>query len=155
MTRPLLLFSPRTCPYYSRELGYDFIALQHQVTELIPELTPEQSHVFHQVLRKMEFGSGVLFFIDAPERTGKMILLNHQKKSEDSIDGASSVIAKTLLTGSHTAHSVSKSPLNLKIHPSAILTKIALKEKDVSTIKLLVWDESYKIIKLDSSGFTG
>ncbi|GFY57949.1 uncharacterized protein TNIN_284071 [Trichonephila inaurata madagascariensis] len=25
----------------ARELGYNFIALQHQVTELIPQLTPE------------------------------------------------------------------------------------------------------------------
>ncbi|GFX32429.1 hypothetical protein TNCV_2173491 [Trichonephila clavipes] len=28
----------------ARELDYDFIALQHQVTELIPQLTPERRH---------------------------------------------------------------------------------------------------------------
>ena len=35
----------------TQELGYDFIALQHQVTQLIPQLLPEQSQVFHQVCK--------------------------------------------------------------------------------------------------------
>ena len=42
----------------AQELFYDFIALQHQVTQLIPQLLPEQSHVFHQVLSKIESGNG-------------------------------------------------------------------------------------------------
>jgi hypothetical protein len=31
----------------AQELGYDFIALQHQVTQLTPQLLPEQGRVFH------------------------------------------------------------------------------------------------------------
>ena len=50
----------------AQELGYDFIALQHQVTHLIPQLLPEQSHVFHQVLSKIESGNGALFFFKCP-----------------------------------------------------------------------------------------
>ncbi|GFY77552.1 hypothetical protein TNIN_310381 [Trichonephila inaurata madagascariensis] len=34
----------------AREIDYDFIALQHQVTKIILELTPEPSRVFLQVL---------------------------------------------------------------------------------------------------------
>ncbi|GFT42267.1 ATP-dependent DNA helicase [Trichonephila clavipes] len=60
----------------ARELDYDFIALQHQVAELVPLLLPEQNHVFHQVLRKIDSGNGGLFFLDAPGGTGKTFLLN-------------------------------------------------------------------------------
>ncbi|GFT57107.1 ATP-dependent DNA helicase [Trichonephila clavipes] len=55
----------------ARELDYNFIALQHQVTELIPQLIFEQSHVFHEVLRKIESGSGPLSFLDVPGGSGK------------------------------------------------------------------------------------
>ena len=34
----------------AQELFYDFIALQHQATQLMPQLLPEQSHFFHHVL---------------------------------------------------------------------------------------------------------
>ncbi|GFX06765.1 ATP-dependent DNA helicase [Trichonephila clavipes] len=60
----------------ARELDNDFIALQHQVVELIPQLLPEQNHVFHQVLRKIDTGNGGLFFLDVPGGTGKTLLLN-------------------------------------------------------------------------------
>ncbi|GFX52342.1 uncharacterized protein TNCV_4323601 [Trichonephila clavipes] len=57
----------------ARELDYDFIALQHQVAELVPQLLPEQNHVFHQVLRKIDSGNG-LFFLDAPG-TGRNVFI--------------------------------------------------------------------------------
>ncbi|GFX05057.1 ATP-dependent DNA helicase [Trichonephila clavipes] len=66
------------------ELDYDFIALQHRVAELVPQLLPEQNHVFHQVLRKIDSGNGGLFFFDAPGGTGKTFLLNLLLMSEDS-----------------------------------------------------------------------
>ena len=59
----------------SQELGYNFIALQQKVTELIPQLLPEQSHVFHQVVSTIESGNGAVFFLDAPGGTGKTFLL--------------------------------------------------------------------------------
>ena len=55
----------------SKELGYDFIALKYEVTQLIPQVLPEQSHIFHQVLSKIESGNGALFFLNAPGGTGK------------------------------------------------------------------------------------
>ncbi|KFM64083.1 hypothetical protein X975_02616, partial [Stegodyphus mimosarum] len=60
----------------ARELDYNFIALQQQVAELIPQLLPEQKHLFHQVLLKIESRNSALFFLDASGRTGKTILLN-------------------------------------------------------------------------------
>ena len=59
----------------AQELGYDFIALQHQVTQLIPQLLPEQGHIFHQVLSKLESNNGALFFLDARGGTSKTFLL--------------------------------------------------------------------------------
>ncbi|GFW65222.1 helitron_like_N domain-containing protein [Trichonephila clavipes] len=59
----------------ARELAYDFIALQHQVAELVPQFLPEQNHVSHQVLRKIDFGNGGPFFLDTPGGTGKTFLL--------------------------------------------------------------------------------
>ncbi|GFX41098.1 ATP-dependent DNA helicase [Trichonephila clavipes] len=50
----------------AEELDYNFIALRHQVAELVPQLLPEQNHVFHQVLRKIDSGNGRLYFLDAP-----------------------------------------------------------------------------------------
>jgi PIF1 helicase. len=97
----------------AQELGYDFIALQHQVTQLIPQLPPEQSHVFHQVLSKIESGNGALFFHDAPGGTGKTFLLillsmSVRKDQEIAVAVASSSIATTLLTGGRTANSILK-----------------------------------------------
>ncbi|GFY69083.1 ATP-dependent DNA helicase [Trichonephila inaurata madagascariensis] len=70
----------------ARELGYDFIALQCQV---ISQLTPEQSHVFHQVLRKIESGSGALFIFRRPWGNRKNVFIKlinvSQKKPEESI----------------------------------------------------------------------
>ncbi|GFX94401.1 ATP-dependent DNA helicase [Trichonephila clavipes] len=60
----------------ARELDYDFIALQHQAAELVPQLLLEQNHIFHQVLRKIDSGNGRFFFLDAPGGTGKTFLLN-------------------------------------------------------------------------------
>ena len=52
----------------AQELGFDFIALQLQVTQIIPQLLPEQSRIFHQVLSKIESGNGALFFSRFPWR---------------------------------------------------------------------------------------
>ncbi|GFX53989.1 hypothetical protein TNCV_1155201 [Trichonephila clavipes] len=67
------------------ELGYDFIALQHKVTELIPQLIPEESHVFRQVLSKIESGSEHSFFstpLEEPENVfAELICDASQKKT--------------------------------------------------------------------------
>lgn len=101
----------------AREVDYDLIALQHQVTEIVPQLLPEQSHVFHQVLRKKDSGNGGLFFLDAPGGTGKTFLLNIllmsvRKDQKITVAVTSSGIAAKLLNGGRTAHSVLKLPLN-------------------------------------------
>ncbi|GFS75935.1 ATP-dependent DNA helicase [Trichonephila clavipes] len=110
----------------ARELDYDFIALQHQVAELVPRLLQEQNHVFHQVLRKIDCGNGGLFFLDAPRRTGETFLLIlllmsvRKDKKKTAVAIASSRIAATLSNGGRTAHSVLKLPLNLAQEDSAI-----------------------------------
>ncbi|GFX34532.1 ATP-dependent DNA helicase [Trichonephila clavipes] len=68
----------------ARELDYDFIAPQHQVAELVPQLLPEQNHVFHQVLRKIDSGDGGLFFLDAPAHSVLKLPLNLAQ--EDSLN---------------------------------------------------------------------
>ncbi|XP_035220707.1 uncharacterized protein LOC118193688 [Stegodyphus dumicola] len=60
----------------AQEFDYNFIALQQKVTELVPQLLPIQSYVFHQVLRKIESRNGAFFFLGAPGRSGKTFLLN-------------------------------------------------------------------------------
>ena len=87
--------------------------MQHQVTQLIPQLLPEQSHVFHQVLSKTESGNGALFLLDVPGETGKTLLLivllmSARKDQKIAVAVASSGIAATLLTGGRTAHSILK-----------------------------------------------
>jgi ATP-dependent exoDNAse (exonuclease V), alpha subunit - helicase superfamily I member len=133
----------------ARELDYDFIALQHQVTELVPQLLPEQNHVFHQVLRKINSGNGGLFFLDAPGGTGKTFLLNLllmsvRKDKQIAVAVASSGIAATLLNGGRTAHSVLKLPLNLAQEDSPIcnFSKNSSRGRMLRECKLLVWDES-------------
>ena len=116
----------------AQELGFDFIALQLQVTQIIPQLLPEQSRIFHQVLSKIESGNGALFFLDAPGGTGKMFLLillsmSIRKGQKIAVAVASSGIVTTLLTDSLTAHSILKLIWHMKIRPSVISAKIALK----------------------------
>lgn len=133
----------------ARELNYDFTALQHQVTELVPRLLPEQSRVFQEVLRQVESGSGALFFLDAPGGTGKTFLLNLllafiRKDQNIAVAMASSGIAATLLNGGRTAHSVLKLPLNLAQEESAIcnFSKNSSRGMMLRECRLLVWDES-------------
>ncbi|GFY10127.1 hypothetical protein TNCV_1946721 [Trichonephila clavipes] len=70
------------------ELDYDFIALQHQVAELVHNYFHSKNHAFHQVLRKTDSGNGRLFFLDAPGEVEKPfceIIINvHQKKTKNS-----------------------------------------------------------------------
>ncbi|GFX58691.1 ATP-dependent DNA helicase [Trichonephila clavipes] len=133
----------------ARELDYDFIALQHQMAELVPQLLPEQNHVFHQVLRTIDSGNGGIFFLDAPGGTGKTFLLNLllmsvRKDTKIAVAVASSGIAATLLNGGRTAHSVLKLPLNLTHEDSHIcnFSKNSSRGKMLRECKLLVWDDS-------------
>ncbi|KFM70171.1 hypothetical protein X975_05036, partial [Stegodyphus mimosarum] len=109
----------------ARELAYNFIALQQQVAELVPQLLPEQSHVFHQVLRKTESGNGAPLFLDAPGGIGKTFLLNLlrmsiRKDQKIAVAVAFPGIAATLLNSDRTAHSVLNLPLNLAQEDSPI-----------------------------------
>ncbi|GFX98538.1 ATP-dependent DNA helicase [Trichonephila clavipes] len=133
----------------ARELDYDFIALQHQAAELVPQLLPEQIHVFHQVLRKIDSGNGGLFFLDAPGGTGKTFLLNSllmsvRKDKKIAVAVVSSGIAVTLLNGGRTAHSVLKLPLNLAQEDSPIcnFSNNSSRGKMLLECKFLVRDES-------------
>ncbi|XP_049316937.1 uncharacterized protein LOC125779708 [Bactrocera dorsalis] len=133
----------------ARELDYDFLALQHQVTELVPQLLIEQNHVFMQVLRKINFSSGGLFFLDAPGGTAKTFLLNLllisvRKDQKITVAVAESGIVATLLNGGRTAHSVLKLPLNLSQEDSPIcnFSKNSSRDRMLRERKLLVLDEN-------------
>ncbi|GFT42634.1 ATP-dependent DNA helicase [Trichonephila clavipes] len=130
-------------------LDNDFIALQHQVAELVPQLLPEQNHVFLQVLHTIDSGNGGLFFLGAPGGTGKtfllkLLLMSVRKGKRIAVSVASSGIAATLLIGGRTAHSVLKLPLNLAQEDSPIcnFSKNSSRGKMLRECKLLVWDES-------------
>ena len=106
--------------------------MQRQVTQLIPQLLPEQSHIFHQVLSKIESGNGALFFLNAPGGTGKtflliLLLMSIRKDQKIAVAVASFGIAAPLLTGDRTAHSVLKLIWHMKIRPVVISAIIALK----------------------------
>ncbi|KFM74272.1 hypothetical protein X975_04208, partial [Stegodyphus mimosarum] len=133
----------------ARELDYNFIAFQQQVAAFVPQLLPEQSQVFHQVLRKIESGNSTLFFLDAPGVTGKTFLLNLllmsiRKDQKIAVVVASSGIVATLLNVGCTAYSVSKLPLNLAQEDSPIcnFSKNSSRSRMLRQCKLLMWDES-------------
>ncbi|GFW18248.1 ATP-dependent DNA helicase [Trichonephila clavipes] len=133
----------------ARELDYDFISLQHQVAELVPQLLPEQNPVFHQVLRKIDSSNGGLFFLDAPGGTRKTFLLNLllmsvRKDKKIAVAVASSGIAATVLNGGHTVYSFLKLPLNLAQEDSPIcnFSHNSSRCRILRECKLLVGDES-------------
>ena len=85
--------------------------MQQQITQLIPQLLPEESHVFHHVLSKIESGNDALHSLDAPGGIGKtflliLLLMSVRKDQKIAVAVASSDIAATLLIGGRTAHSV-------------------------------------------------
>ena len=72
------------------------------------------------------------FFLNAPGKTGKtflliLLLMFVRKDQKIAVAVASSGITATLLTGSRTANSILKLIWHLKIRPSVISEKIALK----------------------------
>ncbi|KFM65059.1 hypothetical protein X975_11203, partial [Stegodyphus mimosarum] len=138
-----------------------------QVAELIPQLLPEQNHVFHQILRKIESGNVAFCFLDSPGGTGKTFLLNLllmsiRKDQKIAVAVASCGIAATLLKGDRAAHSVLKLPLSLAQEDSPICNfcKNRSRSRMLRQCKLLAWDEgtvshkkSYRSVKPNSSGF--
>ena len=70
------------------------------------------------IMKAVYDGNRGIFFINAPSRTGKTLLISLildmiRAQSQIALAVASSGIAATLLEGRYTAHSALKLPLNL------------------------------------------
>ncbi|XP_054714667.1 uncharacterized protein LOC129224264 [Uloborus diversus] len=134
---------------YMRETNFDLEDLKKKVHNAEVSLTGEQSSVYQKVLNSLESGSGQMFFLDSPGRTGKTFLLNLLLSKVRSNKGialatASSGIAATLLEGGKTAHSAFRLPLNLNYseNPTCNIKKQSNLAKVLRDCKLIIWDES-------------
>ncbi|XP_054720603.1 uncharacterized protein LOC129230227 [Uloborus diversus] len=134
---------------YMRETNFDLEDLKKKVHNAEVSLTGEQSSVYQKVLNSLESGSGQMFFLDSPGRTGKTFLLSLLLSKVRSNKGialatASSGIAATLLEGGKTAHSAFRLPLNLNYseNPTCNIKKQSNLAKVLRDCKLIIWDES-------------
>ncbi|XP_055928762.1 uncharacterized protein LOC129959891 [Argiope bruennichi] len=94
-----------------KELNYDTAVLEAQVNEMIPRLLSEQRQIYETILNRVNSGEEGLFFLDAPEGTGKTFVLNLllaqlRKDRNIALAVSSSGIAATLLNSGPIEHSI-------------------------------------------------
>ncbi|XP_055930645.1 uncharacterized protein LOC129960926 [Argiope bruennichi] len=113
-----------------KEQNYDTVVLEAQVNEMIPRLFSEQRQIYKTILNRVNNGEEGLFFLDAPEDTGKTFVLNLllaqlRKDRNIALALSSSGIAATLLNSGYIEHSVFKLQLNLanEYTPKCNITK--------------------------------
>ncbi|GFX97338.1 ATP-dependent DNA helicase [Trichonephila clavipes] len=99
-------------------------------------------------MRAITEQSGGLFFIDAPDGTGKtfllsLILATIRSQNNIALAIASSGIAATLLDGGRTTHSALKLPLNLQNTeaPTCNISKNSEMGKVLQMCQIIIWDE--------------
>ncbi|XP_014784339.1 ATP-dependent DNA helicase PIF1 [Octopus bimaculoides] len=122
-------------------------SLQAVVNEKEPILVQDQKEVYWQVLTSVNKNTGGDFFLDAPEGTGKTLLINlllAKVRQKIALAVASSGIAATLLTGGRTVHSTFKLLLNLIQNESPLcnISKNTSLAKLLTDAKLIVWDDA-------------
>ncbi|GFX16779.1 ATP-dependent DNA helicase [Trichonephila clavipes] len=108
-----------------REHQFDMTSLAAFVVDNEQLLTAEQRNVYDQINVFIAERQGGLFFLDAPDGTGKtflisLILARIRSQNHIALAIASSGIAATVLDGGHTAHSALKVPLNVHTNPDAM-----------------------------------
>ena len=132
----------------TEEMNYDISELTDRVNEAVPNLTGEQSEVYHEVLESVESNRGKMFFLDAPGGTGKTHLMNLilamiRSGNNIAIAVASTGIGATLLDGGRTAHAVFKLPLHLERteEPVCNISRGSEHATILLQAKIIVWDE--------------
>ena len=132
----------------TEEMNYDIRELTDRVNEAVPNLTGEQSEVYHEVLESVESNRGKMFFLDAPGGTGKTHLMNLilamiRSGNNIAIAVASTGIGATLLDGGRTAHAVFKLPLHLERteEPVCNISRGSEQATLLLQAKIIVWDE--------------
>lgn len=131
-----------------REVAYNVVQLSEMVNTNEPKLNFEQRYVYNTLITSVHSKHGQLFFLDAPEGTGKTFLVNLSLAKvridkKIAIAVASSGIAATQLSGSTTAHSALKLPLDLNRYATPICN--ISKQSDMAEVlrkcELIVSDE--------------
>ncbi|GFW04342.1 ATP-dependent DNA helicase [Trichonephila clavipes] len=107
-----------------KELSYNIVLLDTQVSETEPCLLPEQKDIYNKILQRVD-------------------LAKIRKDRNVALAVASSGIAATLLSSGRTAHSVFKLTLNLTSEeiPTCNITKNSARSTLLQQCKLIVWDE--------------
>jgi hypothetical protein len=131
-----------------REQQYDTEALAEAVRTTVPKLNEQQRIAYDSLIEAVNNGTGGIYFLDAPEGTGKtflisLLLARIRSQNEIALALASTGIAATLLEGGRTAHSALKLPLNMQINeaPACNIAKNRAMAKILKVCKLIVWDE--------------
>jgi primosomal protein N' len=131
---------------YLKETSYDLVALEDVVKNNEESLNDEQKFAYNQIITSVNNNEGRIYFLDAPDGTGKTFLINlilAKVRSTRDIAVASSGIAATLLEGGRTAHATFKLPLNLTTSatPFCNISKQSNFAEVLKDTKLIVWDE--------------
>lgn len=127
---------------------YERLQLDNFVCTNLPNLVPDQRHVYDVIVDSVDKNKGKLLFIDAPGGTGKTFLINIilakiRSTGKLAIAVASSGIAATLLSGGKTAHSTFKLPLNVPFQQDSVcsIRKNGPLGKMFKEASLIMWDE--------------
>ncbi|GBP44069.1 hypothetical protein EVAR_85223_1 [Eumeta japonica] len=114
----------------------------------IPGYDQKQSlrEVCGTLMKAVDDGNGALFFLNAPDGTGKTFLMALisaaiRARSDIAVAVASSSIAATLLKGCRTAHSALKFPLNLQTIKQPTYSTVDCHqaiEKDLQSMKKMI-----------------
>ncbi|QQP37176.1 ATP-dependent DNA helicase [Caligus rogercresseyi] len=121
-------------------------AMQEAV-EQVPELNPEQRHVYDTVRNAALSGEGGVFALDAPGGTGKthiikLLLASLRREGHIALATATSGIAATLLPSGRTMHSRCAVPIkNLTSTSTCNMSRADATGKLMKESKLLIIDE--------------
>ncbi|XP_071727291.1 uncharacterized protein [Rutidosis leptorrhynchoides] len=129
------------------ELSYDKSTLANEHSDFITKLTSEQKEAYDQIIKVVDHGKGVVFFLYGYGGTGKTFLWKTlsaalRSKGEIVLNVTSSGIAALLLSGGRTDHSRFHIPLHptdesfCTISPSSKLGEL------IRRAKMLIWDEA-------------
>jgi len=121
MTMPNHLMQDAFNQELKRKKQYYCDALRESVRTNTPLLNRQQKYKYDHLMKVMNDKTGGIFFLDAPDGTGKtflnaLILTTIRSQNEIVFAFASSGISATLLEGGLTVHSALKLPFNTQIN---------------------------------------
>ena len=135
-------------PLIAEQLSYDRNVKSALAATHISELNSEQLDAYNNIMRSLEEGLGLTFFLDGPGGTGKTfvyITLCHAIRSRGWIVlcVASCGIAAILIPGGRTAHSVFKIPIDsLSDQSLCNIPKESFRADLLRATRMIIWDEA-------------